>query len=112
MADTDQQTTNGHIAYGLYAASLIIGFTAIAGVIFCYIKRTDYSGDLWGSHMTWLIRTFWISLIIFLVSVPLTVILIGFLSLLIGGIWFIYRIIKGWIFWNDKKPLPAPEGLF
>lgn len=114
MADNGKTDvkTDGHIAYGLFASSLLVGVTAIAGIIFCYIKRSAHEDALWQGHITWLIRTFWISLVIFLVSIPLTVVLIGGLTMLLGGVWFIYRIIKGWIMWNDGKPIADPQSFF
>jgi len=108
MAESDQKTS-GHIAYALYAISIVVGFTAIAGVIFCYLKRSAYADALWQGHMTWLIRTFWISLLIFLVSLPLLFLFIGSITMLMGGVWFIYRVVKGWIFWNDGRAFENPE---
>jgi uncharacterized membrane protein len=114
MADIDSNDmkTNGHIAYGLFAASLLVGITGLVGIVFCYLKRSAFEGALWQSHMTWLIRTFWISFIGALASMLLMFVAIGFLTILTVVVWFIYRIVKGWILWNDDKPIEAPEGLF
>jgi len=32
---------------------------------------------------------------------------LGYLVWLAAGIWVIYRIVKGWLYLNDGKPLPA-----
>lgn len=110
--DANDMKTNGHIAYGLFAVSLLVGITGLVAIVFCYLKRSAFEGAVWESHMTWLIRTFWIAFIGGLASMLLMFIAIGFVTILAVIIWFIYRIMKGWILWNDGKPVEAPEALF
>lgn len=50
------------LVYGLQAASLLVGVTAIAGVIINYLRRGQVQGTWLESHFTWQIRTFWWSL--------------------------------------------------
>ena len=95
------------IIYILYLASILIGVTAIVGVIMAYVKRADFAGTEYEDHITYLIRTFWISVIGSLIGFVLTFILIGFFILLAVGIWFIYRSIAGFIKFNDNKPINA-----
>jgi uncharacterized membrane protein len=44
-----------------------------------------------------------------MVSLPLTIVLIGFATWAIGlfalGIWATYRIVRGWLALNDRRPL-------
>ena len=95
------------VVYLLQIASLFIGVTAIVAVIINYVKRDETRGTLWESHFQWQIRTFWYSLIGFLISAPLTLLFgLGFVT---GGavwVWFVYRIVRGFLAFNDQKPLP------
>lgn len=84
------------IVYGLYGASFLVGgLSAIVGVIIAYIKRSETYGTVDYSHLQYLIRTFWFGLIGLAVGTVLTLILIGWLILLLVSVWVIYRLIMG-----------------
>jgi len=34
-------------------------------------------------------------------------ILVGFVILFVNCIWIIYRVIKGWLYFNDNKAMPV-----
>jgi len=34
------------------------------------------------------------------------VLLVGFAILFVATVWVIYRLVKGLLYWNDRKPLP------
>ncbi|AVY95461.1 MULTISPECIES: DUF4870 family protein [Microvirgula] len=94
------------VVYGLYGLSLFIGVTAIVAIVVNYIKREDVAGTLYESHFRWQMRTFWFS-VLWGVLAGLTF-WFG-LGLVIGGvawIWYIYRVVKGFLFLNDNKPMP------
>ncbi|MGD1935262.1 MAG: DUF4870 family protein [Candidatus Phaeomarinobacter sp.] len=86
-----------HIAYGLFAVGFLNGITAIIGVILAYVRRPDVKGTFLESHFTYLIRTFWISLLFGIVSALLMIVGIGFILIFAVVIWVIYRIVKGGI---------------
>lgn len=94
-----------YIIYGLYFASLFLGVTAIVALIANYIKRGSVQGTYLESHFTWQIKTFWWSLILYVVSVLTLAVGIGFLFLIGTSIWFIYRIVKGFVYLNDEKAM-------
>ena len=96
------------VTYVLYALAWFNGLTAVIAVIINYVKRDDARGTLYESHFTWQIRTFWWSLAWALVGFITSFILVGFAILFGAAIWSIYRIVKGWLYWNDRKPLPLP----
>jgi uncharacterized membrane protein len=96
------------VTYVLYALAWFNGVTAVIAVIINYVKRDDARGTLYESHFTWQIRTFWWSLAWALVGFITSFILVGFAILFGAAIWSIYRIVKGWLYWNDRKPLPLP----
>lgn len=124
-------------AYILYAATLLVGVTAIVGVIIAYLCRRDVAGTWLESHVRWLIRTFWISLGLWVVAYIVMAVkmlsifgdmaiaeqtgqaepglileffgLFGVLALAILAVtvWFIYRIVKGGLRFMDGKPIGA-----
>ena len=124
---TEPLVTWTHVIYALHAASLIIGVVgtatvvgaflvgqpSIVAVILNYVKRGDVRGTWLESHFRWQIRTFWFgllwaSLCILLVIATLGVgILIVWIPLGLVGIWFIYRVARGWIRLNDRQPMYA-----
>ncbi|MDF2867129.1 MAG: transrane protein [Gammaproteobacteria bacterium] len=102
----------GHIVYGLQALGLlpIIGFiAAVVAIIINYIKLPEVQGTWLASHFRWQIRTFWFSLLWNIVGMILLIVLIGKLILLANFIWVLYRIIKGWIYLNDKREMVFPK---
>jgi len=116
-----------HIVYGLHALSLIIGafgaatiigaflfgWPSIIAVIINYVKRSEVRGTWLDSHFGWQIRTFWYALLwsvmVVLVSIPLTIVLIGFaiwaVGLFVLGIWAIYRVVRGWLALQDRRAI-------
>lgn len=111
----DSQKSLTTIIYGLYASSLILGVTVFIAIIINYAKRPEVSGTYLESHFQWQIRTFWFSLLWFIVGLLLILLsltgiplLIIGIPLLIGnGIWVIYRIVRGWLTLYDNKPMYA-----
>ena len=118
-----------HIVYALHAlglalgafgaasvlGSFLFGWPSIIAVIINYVKRSDVRGTWLESHFTWQIRTFWFALAwavaVALVSIPLSVILIGIGTWIAGmfllGVWAIYRIARGWLRLKDHQPMPT-----
>jgi uncharacterized membrane protein len=105
----------GLLSSGFPAVAPLMGLIGIAGVIVAYVKRDDARGSWVESHLRWLIRTFWFSLlwavIGWVVLLVLGLILIGIpLAILIWGaasIWVLYRVIRGYLLFNDSKPVPG-----
>jgi len=99
------------IAYVTYAVGLLILFTPVIGVILAFIKRDEAQGSIYASHIDYLIKTFWVSLIGLLLGRLTILILIGWLILLVTAIWFIYRVVIGLIKLNEDKPV-SNQGWF
>ena len=116
-----------HIIYALHSLSVLIGLTSavtivgsfifglpsIIAVIMNYARQSDARGTFLESHFRWQIRTFWFALLWVIVilglSLPLMLVIVGFVTLWIGfvllGIWVIYRIIRGWLALRDQQPV-------
>lgn len=101
-----------HVIYALYAASLFIGLTGIVAIIIAYVKRDEARGSFLESHYTWIIRTFWFGLVCVVIG-GATMWIFGLGMIIVGVVivWYIYRIVKGWLALNDGRALDNPEGL-
>ncbi|KJS06193.1 MAG: hypothetical protein VR73_10510 [Gammaproteobacteria bacterium BRH_c0] len=94
------------LVYILQALSFVVGITAIAGVVINYLKRDEVRGTYLESHVNWQIKTFWYTLLGYFIGVLLFIVLIGWLVMIAVTVWYIFRIIKGWLALNDGKELP------
>lgn len=92
--------------YALYAFSYFAGITAIIGIIINYIKKEEVAGTWLESHFRWQMRTFWFGLLWAVIGMATLVLLIGIPILFANCIWIIYRVVKGWLYLNDNKPVP------
>lgn len=101
----------GHIAYLLYALGIIIAPAAVGGVILAHIKAGEAQGVL-PSHFQWLIRTFWIGLGAAILAFILMHILIGFPLMIAVAVWYIYRVVKGWLRLNEGRAIDSPTAFF
>lgn len=101
-----------HVLYGLYAVHYLTGgVTGIIAIIINYVKRPDVAGTAYEAHFDWQIRTFWFALLGYLIGIALFLLLIGIPILWAVGIWTLYRIIKGWLYLYDNKPLQNSRAL-
>jgi uncharacterized membrane protein len=118
-----------HIVYGLHAVGLalgafgaasvvgsfLFGWPSIIAVILNYVYRGDARGTWLETHFNWQIRTFWYALgwglLVAVVSIPLTLVIIGFGTWVVGmailGVWAIYRIGRGWLRLNAHQSMPV-----
>ena len=114
-----------HVIYGLHAVSLITGIVTAASVVFAfltgwpsiiavilnYVKRSEARGTWLESHFRWQIRTFWWGLLwvglclAFVVATLGVGLLIAWLPLMVVGLWFIYRVAKGWLRLVERRPM-------
>ena len=108
ISNTEQEKSAKNLTtliYALYAASFLIGITAIVAIVMNYIKKEDVAGTFLESHFRWQIRTFWFGMLWGMLGVITFVLVIGWFVLIVNGIWIIYRIAKGWLRLNDNKPM-------
>ena len=114
-----------HVIYALHAFSLVTGIVgaatvvgafltgwpSIIAVILNYVKRSDVRGTWLESHFRWQIRTFWYGLLwvclcaLFVIVTLGIGILIAWLPLAIVGLWFVYRIVRGWLALRNGSPM-------
>ncbi len=90
------------IAVGLFTA----GAGTVVGLIYAYVRRQDIRNTIYYSHMNYLIKTVWVTFALTVVGFVTTVILIGFVILFAAFVWFVYRLVFGFVRWNDHQPVP------
>lgn len=95
------------IAYALFAVAVFgLWVPSIAGVVINYLK-IDNASPLYASHHRWMIRTFWWGLLWLTLGLVLWVVLVGYAIL--GGllVWWIYRVVKGWLALHEDRPVSS-----
>lgn len=121
----DSLVTLTHVIYGLHALTVvtglmtpafivtafITGWPSLIAVVLNYMKRGEARGTFLESHFRWQIRTFWSALLWVLVALLLAFTLIGIplaFALAAGaGLWVLYRVVRGWLNLNERRPLPV-----
>jgi uncharacterized membrane protein len=95
------------LVYALYALSTFTGVTAVVAIVINYVKRDDVRGTVYESHFLWQMRTFWWGLLWAVIGGATVWIGIGFVVLAANWVWLVYRIVRGFLNWNDGKPMPV-----
>jgi uncharacterized membrane protein len=89
----------------------LLSWIGVIAVIVAYVKRGEARGTWLESHFRWLIRTFWWSLLWMVVGAVLFVTLIGIPIAIamwaIASIWVLYRVIRGFLLLQDRRPAPV-----
>lgn len=96
------------VAYVLHLIGACSGLLSIVALIINYVVKDDH-GEMMASHHHWMIRTFWMTLLAFVVCFGLVLTIIGIpLAWLLGlaaWVWYIYRHIKGLIDLSSDKTM-------
>ena len=101
--------------YLLELLGVMTGITAIIGVCINYARRSHVEGTIFASHFDWQIRTFWWAFGVVLAAGALVVAgetvpnpLLGALgagAMLITLFWFVYRVLKGYMWLTAGEPV-------
>jgi len=103
------------ISHGLPLIAPLFGLVGIVAIIMAYVTRSSAEGTWVASHLHWLIRTFWWSLLWAvlggLILITLGLILVGipiaFAVWIVDTLWVFYRLIKGILLFKDSRPVPG-----
>ena len=108
---TEEQRRNYmYVIYSLFAAGIFTGGPAVLiGVIIAYVKREDMAGTIYADHISFLIKTFWVSLAGFVICSILMLVFIGLLLMPLVGIWYVFRVVVGIIRLLDNRTV-TPDG--
>jgi uncharacterized membrane protein len=115
----DSLKTIGHISYALHAivavGAVLPAFQpSIALLVVAFIldlvKRDDARGTWQESHFSWRIRSVLWAGVLYVVTIPLWFVFVipGWIAWIAISVWFLYRVVRGWLALNDRKPMPVP----
>ena len=110
--------TIGHISYLLHAivavgavlpgvqGSVLLLLIAFALDLF---KKEDAVGTWQETHFRWRIRSVLWAGGLYLITAPLWLLLVlpGWIAWGIISVWFLYRVVRGWIALSDSRPMPV-----
>jgi uncharacterized membrane protein len=110
--------TVGHVSYLLHlivavgavmpGAQASVALLIVAFVI-DLVKKESAAGTWQESHFRWRIRTVLWAAGLYLVTAPLWLLLLvpGWIAWGVISIWFLYRIVRGWMSLNTNQPMPG-----
>jgi uncharacterized membrane protein len=99
------------IIYILYLCHFVPGIgwiAAIVGLVMAYVERPA-APDWLASHYRLQIRTFWIGLLYYLVSIMLCLVVIGWALLVATAVWYVVRCALGLSRLMRNEAYPTPE---
>jgi uncharacterized membrane protein len=110
--------TVGIISYVLHAivaiGALLPGVQAsivllIVAVIVDLVKRDEAVGTWQATHFSWRLRSVLWCGILYVVTIPLWLLFIipGWSAWCLISSWCLYRIVRGWLAMNDRRPMPT-----
>lgn len=99
------------VVYALQAIGLFVGITFVAALMINYVKRDEARGSWLESHMRWQIRTFWWALLWSALSVVTWIVIVGMVGFFATEVWVVYRVVKGWLYLSDGKPMYPSRAL-
>ena len=101
----------GLVSSGVHFIAPLFGLLGIAAIIICYVKRDEAQGTWVASHLRWMIRTFWFSLLWSVLGWLLVLTIVGIVIAiplwLAVSIWILYRVLRGYLVFKDDKPVPG-----
>jgi uncharacterized membrane protein len=111
--------TIGHISYALHAivavAAVVPGAQVtpvllIVAFILDLVKKDDAAGTWQESHFRWRIRSVLWAAVLYVVTLPLWFLFVipGWIAWAVISIWFLYRVVRGWVNLNSNTPMPVP----
>jgi len=109
--------TIGHVSYLLHTivavSAVLPGAQAsvlllLIAFILDLVKKDDAAGTWQQSHFSWRIRTVLWAGGLYLITAPLWLLFFvpGWIAWTIISIWFLYRVVRGWMNLNNNRPMP------
>ena len=86
-------------------ASVLLLLIAFAIDLF---KREDAAGTWQASHFSWRIRSVLWAGGLYLLTAPLWLLILpGWIAWVLISLWFLYRIVRGWLALSNNQPTPG-----
>lgn len=105
VASVESERSMALVAYVLHLMGAIAGITSIVGLALNYVWRR-HGVEPFGSHHSWMIRTFWWALLWIAIGFALKLVLIGWAVVALGWLWYIYRHVRGLINLINGRRMP------
>ena len=108
----------GHISYLLHAivavGAVLPGaqgsvLLLLVAFVLDLAKRGDAAGSWQESHFRWRIRSVVFAAIAYALTAPLWLLLIapGWIAWGVISLWFLYRVLRGWLALNERRAMPV-----
>lgn len=98
-----------HIVYALFALSLVTAFPAVIGIIIALIGYQHIDDEVLLSHYRYQIRSFLIMVVVTVIGSGLVWLFVGLIILGLCWLWFLYRVVKGWLKLTKGEAMSASE---
>jgi len=81
----------------------------VVAFIIDLVKKDEAAGTWQESHFRWRIRSVLWAGLLYIVTIPLWILLVlpGWIAWAVISIWFLYRIVRGWLNLNGNQPMPS-----
>jgi uncharacterized membrane protein len=111
--------TVGNVSYLLHTivavGAVMPGVQASVGLLIVafvldLVKKSDAEGTWQESHFRWRIRSVLWAAGLYLVTAPLWLLLLapGWIAWGLVSIWFLYRVVRGWMNLSRNQAMPKP----
>lgn len=90
-----------HITYLCFILGAFLYPIIIVAMVLNYFNEDKVAGTWIHTHFAWQARTFWKALIWYLIGLILCLIVVGVIVIFGVYVWYLYRMIKGWIYLSD-----------
>ena len=108
--------TIGQISYAIHAvvafAAVMPGIQAsilllLAAFVLDLVKKDDAAGSWQQSHFAWRIRSVLWAGVLYVITSPLWLLVLpGWIAWVLISLWFLYRVVRGWVNLNSNTPMP------
>lgn len=95
-----------HVLYGLHTLAWFSGGTfAVVALIVNYLRRDGETDRLYVDHHSYMIATFWWTVLWLVLLSPLWLLffLPGMIAHGVVLLWYLYRCLKGWMRFNNRR---------
>jgi uncharacterized membrane protein len=93
------------LVYGAQALGFVLWPAWVVGAVINYVKIGELRNTWLETHFNWQLRTFWVWLAGMVLGFVLLLVKIGWLVNVAVTVWAVYRVVKGWLYLSDRKPM-------
>ena len=81
----------------------------IVAFVLDLVKKDEAAGTWQASHFAWRIRSVLWAGALYVVTIPLWLLFVfpGWIAWIAVSVWFLYRVVRGWLNLNANQPMPT-----